>query len=314
MKKDLIWSYLIHLSSNMWNDPGSTSRYSVYSDTVITDDATWKEVVDFLPSQGVNTLLIDVGDALEYESHPEISIKGAWSKDKLKAELDRIRALGMTPIPKLNFSATHDAWLGKYSHMLSTPEYHQVCADLIKEVAEVFGNPELFHLGMDEEDARHQQTYQFCCIRQGDLWWKDLFHLFDQCEKVGARPWLWGDYVINHEDEFVKRMPKSALLSNWEYKRMEKNPDGSYVLPRYEAYRTLEKAGFDQVPTCSAVYGVPQNARDTMLMGKEEIAPERLLGYMTAPWFFTTASDIYALKNDALRFGEAKKQIYPECK
>ena len=51
MKKELYWAYLIHLSSNMWNDPGANCRYSLYNDSVTTEDATWKEVVDFLPSQ-----------------------------------------------------------------------------------------------------------------------------------------------------------------------------------------------------------------------------------------------------------------------
>ena len=36
--------------------------------------------------------------------------------------------------------------------MLSTTVYRQFCADLIKEVCEVF-KPRYFHLGMDEENV-----------------------------------------------------------------------------------------------------------------------------------------------------------------
>ena len=160
MKKKM-WAYMIHLGKNMWGDPGSDSKYSVYSDKVITEDDVWKETIDFLPTQGFNTVLIDVADAIEYESHPEISIKGAWSKDKLKKELDRMRSLGLTPLPKLNFSAGHDAWLKEYSRMVSTSIYYKVCEDLIKEVAELFDYPEYFHVGLDEEDAVGQVHWSY---------------------------------------------------------------------------------------------------------------------------------------------------------
>ena len=66
-----------------------------------------------------------------------------------------LRALGIEPLPKLNFSTCHDAWLGPYSRMVSTPAYYDVCRDLIDEVAELFGGPRFFHLGMDEETAQH---------------------------------------------------------------------------------------------------------------------------------------------------------------
>ena len=47
-------------------------------------------------------------------------------------------------------------------------------------------------------------------------------------------------------------------------------------------------------------------------MGREEIAPERLIGYMTAPWCNPRKHDGLELMNDAYRFGVAKKEFYPE--
>lgn len=312
MKKDLIWAYLIHLSVNMWGDADGTNKYSPYCDRFVTDEPTWKEVIDYLPSQGINTVLIDVGDAILYESHPEVSIPGAWSKDKMKAELDYIRSLGMTPVPKLNFSACHDAWLGKYSRMLSTPEYYQVCKDLIQEVADVFDNPSLFHLGLDEETADHQMSLAYSCIRQGDLWWHDAYYLFGVCDKVGTRPWVWSDYLWHHPEEFLKKMPKSVLQSNWYYYGgIKKDSKGIYTKPQYEAYRTLDQAGYDQVLTSSAIAGCWYNSQETMQLGKEDLSPELLKGFMTAPWFNTFASFVHALKHDALQFGEGKRKVFP---
>ena len=104
MVKQKMWAYMLKLSSNMWGDIGADLPYAPFDKELTTDDDTWKEVVDFLPTQGFNAVLIDVGDGIQYESHPEVSIPGAWSKDKLKKQLDYMRSLGLTPIPKLNFS------------------------------------------------------------------------------------------------------------------------------------------------------------------------------------------------------------------
>ena len=41
----------------------------------------------------------------------------------MRKELDRMRALGLEPLPKLNFSTCHDAWLKDYHRMISTPQY-----------------------------------------------------------------------------------------------------------------------------------------------------------------------------------------------
>ena len=78
------WIYLIHLSTNMWGDPGSSYVYKPYYAEFHTDEEIWRKTIDFLPAQGFNTLMIDVGDAIAYESHPEIAVKGAWSKEKMK--------------------------------------------------------------------------------------------------------------------------------------------------------------------------------------------------------------------------------------
>src|SRR5690606_30581643 len=98
-----------------------------------------------------NMAVIEVGNSIKLDSHPEIAIRDAWSTTRLRAELAKIRKLGIEPIPFLNFSATHDLWLKQYSRMLSTEEYYKVCSDVIKEVADLFDKPRFFHLGMDEE-------------------------------------------------------------------------------------------------------------------------------------------------------------------
>lgn len=74
----------------------------------------WNELQQKMLGVGVNMVVIDLGDGVKYESHPEIAVRGAWSVKQLRQELAKLRKMGIEPIPKLNFSATHDIWLGPY--------------------------------------------------------------------------------------------------------------------------------------------------------------------------------------------------------
>ena len=108
MKKDMMWGILLHLSTHEWQEPGSPP-YGMYlnkpwKDTNNVDLETWDAVIAGLPQYGINTVLIDVGDAVQYDSHPEISAPDAWSdqekmtlllkeKSRVEAEVGRYRAL-----------------------------------------------------------------------------------------------------------------------------------------------------------------------------------------------------------------------------
>ncbi|MDI6828271.1 MAG: hypothetical protein QME62_07300 [Armatimonadota bacterium] len=217
MKNDKIWAYLIHLGFNFWADreapewnlPHITARPYMRFDREL-----WEQLIPKFLEAGINTLVIDLGEGVKYESHPELAAKDAWTIKELKNELERLRSLGIEPIPKMNFSACHDVWLGPYARMLSTDTYYAVCRDLIQEAIDIFDKPRFFHLGMDEETAAHQTMYDYAVIRQHDLWWHDFLFFVQQVEKNGVRAWIWSDYVWVHPDRFWEKMPKSVLQSN----------------------------------------------------------------------------------------------------
>jgi hypothetical protein len=186
--------------------------------------------------------------------------------------------MGLEPIPKLNFSACHDVWLGPYARCLSTPVYYDVCRELIAEVCELFNRPRLFHLGMDEETAEHQRHYEYVVIRQGDLWWHDLGMLIESVEDMDVRPWVWSDYLWQHPEEFRARMPRSVLQSNWYY-GTEFGPDVPYAM----AYLDLEAQGYAQIPTGSN-WTADGNIGHTVAFARRHIAPERLVGFLQTVW------------------------------
>ncbi len=296
--RKMIWANLLHLSYNMWEDTNPEKyrdeNYECktcqearewahgYRPQLTFDEPTWNALLQEMSSVGMNMAIIDLGDAVVYDSHPEIAVRNAWIPEKLKTELTKMRKLGLEPIPKLNFAATHDIWLGPYSRMVSTDIYYAVCRDLIAEVIEIFDNPRFFHLGMDEELPSYQVNQRLNITRQKDLWWGDLYFFIGEVEKGNVRPWVWSDYAWQQPDVFFRKMPRSVLQSNWYYgsefdlKKL-KNPE--YV----KLYNDLEAYGYDQVPTGSN-HSVPENFERTVDYCRKVIDPYRLAGFMTAPW------------------------------
>ena len=301
----MIWANLLHLSYNMWEDNTKPKfkddNYQCttcqearewahgFRPNLTFDEPVWDALLKEMVAAGMNMVIIDLGDGIQYESHPEIAVKNAWTVKKLKSELAKVRKLGLEPIPKLNFSTCHDTWLKDYSRMVSTDKYYGVCKDLIKEVSILFDKPRFFHLGMDEETAANQVNQDMAVLRQNDLWWNDLYLFIDEVEKNGVRPWVWSDYAWHKPEVFFKKMPKSVLQSNWYYgSGFDLNsltePNKTYV----KLYNDLEAYGYDQVPTGSN-HSDATNFESTVDYCKEAVNPSRLFGFMQTPWRPTLA-------------------------
>ncbi len=291
-----IWSYLAHFGVNSWKDipletqdPNMPEKWLTRccAQHVRFDEPSWQRLSAALAKAGCNQIIIDLAEIVVYPSHPELAVKGSWSVERLRKEIDRLRGMGFEVIPKMNFSACHDTWLKDYHRMVSTKKYYQVCEDLIKDAAEIFDHPRFFHLGYDEETAGHQAKHLFAVCRQGELWWHDFLWFAKVTEKTGCRPWIWSDYIWNHKEEFLNRMPKSVLQSNWYY-GAEFDTSKMKNAYRVDTYDVLDKAGFDQVPTGSN-FSCDTNFAGTVKYCDAHCNPERLKGYMMAPWTRTFA-------------------------
>ena len=291
-KDKMIWASLLHLSYNMWEDrddvpyvdpslPGAKVAIDIFEErryrkALHFDESLWNDILPAMQKAGMNMVVLDLGDGVKYESHPEIAVKNAWSVKKLKNELSKMRKLGLEPIPKMNFSAGHDTWLKQYSRMVSTDIYYGVCKDLISEVCGHFDNPRFFHIGMDEETAGQQRTYKYSVVRQNGLWWDDLYFFIDQVERNNARTWAFSDRCVEDLENFTKKMPKSVIQSSWYYgKDFNRNIVKDYGI--------LEEYGYDQIP-CGGNHETPLNFAMTADYCKNVIAPSRLLGFLHAPW------------------------------
>ena len=294
---DFIRAMLFHLGENMWSDI-PVKEWGPYrtpeeladvcaADHVRCDEALWRCVTERAAACGTNVLIIDLGEAMVYPSHPELAVRGSWSPEKMRRELERLRKLGLEPIPKLNFSTSHDTWLKEYGRMVSTPDYYRVCEDVIRDTIEIFDRPRFFHLGYDEEWPGHQRQYAYMAVRQGALWWHDFLYISGLVEKQGVRPWVWADYYWKHREDYERFMPRSILQSiayyDVEFDRCKLKPSARN---RLDSFINLDRAGFEQVPVATN-WAHRENVGLLTAFLKRTITSGRLKGQIMAPWFMT---------------------------
>ena len=83
----MIWAYLMHLSFNMWEEEDARIPPGVapHVRRVLNlrrarpflrfDERLWNALKGRLASGGANMVVIDLGDGIRYESHPEIAVR-----------------------------------------------------------------------------------------------------------------------------------------------------------------------------------------------------------------------------------------------
>lgn len=308
--RKLLWANLLQLGENLWG--GIKDQQALRF-----DERVWEHITDRMGAIGMNMLIVDLGEGLEYPSHPELAVKGSWSPDRMRKELSRLRGLGIEPVPKLNFSSCHDAWMRDYGRMVSTPAYYKVVSELIHDACEVFDHPRYLHIGMDEETYRVQRNYDYVVCRQGDLWYGDVDFYRREVEKNGARAMMWSDQAWS-EPPFVKKVSTRIVQNNWYYWNDVAKLEAQSLLPRpadekktddamYEwshlqqlrAFRELDAAGFDQMP-CATNWNNRENLGQVADYAFRHIAPERLKGFLFTPWEFTFAGEKQARRHDEL--------------
>ena len=301
-KPDEIRAVLLHMGMNMWGEwvaPGEPKiegkRYT--RDEIYFSEDIWKRTVDHANKRGFNMAVMDLGEFVKYPSRPELAVKGSWSAERMHAEVKRLKAMGIEPIPKMNFSATHHMWLKEYSRMVSTRPYYQVCSDIIRDVVGIFDHPRFIHLGFDEETPNNQRKRAFVIARQEELWWHDLRWFVKEVEKHGARAWIFSDYGWHHYG-FVEKCPKSVMQSNWYYNEDAQGYDidkmKDWFKPKLRLFADLDKAGFDQVP-CPSNWVSPKLkesgrkdnadcAGEVVKFCRANISSAHLKGFMMASW------------------------------
>jgi len=101
----MIKANLLHLSFNMWRDRGfrasdpTEEKDLYYEPRLRLDERLWRDVITRMAEAEMNMVVLDLGDAVAYDSHPEIAIDGAWPARKISQELDFCRSLYWSRAP-----------------------------------------------------------------------------------------------------------------------------------------------------------------------------------------------------------------------
>ena len=103
-----IKALLLHLGHNMWCDwfPADIDIEAIAKDyqkgrspvpdtELRSKDDLWRKATDHAAARGLNMIVIDLGEGLVYPSHPELSIKGSWSPEKIRSEIVRLNSHGL---------------------------------------------------------------------------------------------------------------------------------------------------------------------------------------------------------------------------
>ena len=77
---EMIWATFFYLGTNMWRDKDAPARVddkyfppvtgTIWCDDMHFDVEMFHKITEQLPAMGINTLLLDVGDGVRYDSHP----------------------------------------------------------------------------------------------------------------------------------------------------------------------------------------------------------------------------------------------------
>ena len=316
-----IWGLFVFLSTN---------QYQSVSKNLTLEDDFWDYILDEAEKAKINTIILDVGDGVVFDSHPEISLPDAWTRERVHKEIEKCRAKGIKIIPKLNFSHYHSYWMHDYRGSVSTKKYYQVCSDLIKELYEIFEGPEYIHLGMDEEEYLPVK-------RSTELLIHDTKFLVDEVNKTGAKACIWCDILIQSNAEFTEAIkPDEVIIFPWYYDSYKKEnyktieaswgPNDKFIRRGYkyneetphailfrELPAAMQYAGYKYVPTMSVnLTGNPDvNTDETMEFYKANIHDEnQVLGYVTAPWYVTNWSSKEHFDKSLDLFVKARKKHY----
>ena len=80
-REKLIWSNLIHLSFNMWEDRVAPKREMRYFRPFLRfDEKLWNELLEKMATVGMNQVVIDLGDGVRYKRNWIKCVPWDWNR------------------------------------------------------------------------------------------------------------------------------------------------------------------------------------------------------------------------------------------
>ena len=128
-KKPDMWAILLRIGVNTNAKPGDCRPYDMedeyrYHEELFFDKEVWCKVTEYLPTQGINTVVIDMNEGVKLDSHPELAVPGSLEKAEFINYLKE----------NSPFSVIH----GNVDWNTSKNNYYSACFFVKPELMEVF--------------------------------------------------------------------------------------------------------------------------------------------------------------------------------
>ena len=177
----------------------------------------------------------------------------------------------------------------------------------------MFGKPDFFHIGLEEESYEAQKNNYIAVVRCPKKKTEDTKLLIDTIMSRGVRPAIWMDEVtlenFGGEQYFADNMPKDVLLTTWGYGSIREVEKVEDACSHAQFIKRLVDLGYDVMPATST-WSWHLNTKETMKFCKKFVDVPNLVGFMTASWMLTTENKFFALVNDAYTFYTAYRDVF----
>lgn len=128
-----------------------------------------KLIVDEMAEAGMNMLIADCEDGVEYTSHPELKRHYTVPMNTLRELADYTKNRNIEFVPKLNFSQSryhkHNHWMYPHNEwangveLFDSKEYWKIGFEIIDELVAACRPQRFFHIGMDEDNDRSHRQF-----------------------------------------------------------------------------------------------------------------------------------------------------------
>lgn len=219
---------------------------------------------------GYNQLIVEVGRAFPYQSHPTVKPDWAWDRDQWKTFVKAARDLGLDLIPQYNALA-HQGESGlaaAYPEMREDEKGWCLCPrhpktipyllDLCAELVDCF-EPRYFNLGIDEIDIPSRpQTFCVCprCrdTDGGRLLADHVQALYTPLAAQGMEVMMWADMLLYKPEHnstngirtgtwrAIDHLPRELILLDWVYFPVDDYGGARYL--RSEGFRVMGATWF----------------------------------------------------------------------
>ncbi len=220
-------------------------------------------IVDALPKEGVNTLVLEFDYRFKFKKHPEISDGDSFTVEQVQVIAEACKKANVKLIPQINLLG-HQSWAketesllrvhpefdetrGKFpdnkgiycrSYCPNAPGLHQVIFDSIDELCDACGS-DTFHVGMDEVFILADPDCPNCKGKTPlQTFAGEVNALHEHLQSTGRKMWMWGDRFLdgrtnglgeweastNGTWDAISQVPKDIVMCDWHYEHAEPTP------------------------------------------------------------------------------------------